>query len=115
MLNPTTILIGFVFLAGFFSSGIAVGIKWEEGRNAVENQHIAEAVDAADTASAEAIAKIKVTNRTIQGEVRREVETNTIYSDCKLSGNGLLLANQALTGTQPAGDLKLPRIDGPQK
>ena len=115
MPNPYALLALVVLAVGLLTSGFVAGSKWEAGRQAVENQHIAEAVDAANAASAEAIAKIKVTNKTIQNEVRREIETNTVYSDCKLSGGGLLLANQALAGTQPAGDLKLPRIDAPQK
>lgn len=110
------ILIPLIFAIGVFVSGLTIGIKWEEGRQAVENNHIAEAVDAANSASAEAIAKIKVTNKTIQNEVRHEVETNTVYRDCKLTDGGLQLANKALAGEPvPAGGLKLPRIDATSK
>ena len=115
LLNPSLWLVGLALLAGTFAGGISVGKKWEEGRNAIEQNHIAEAVDAANAASAEAIAKIKVTNRTIQSEVRREVETNTVYVDCKLPANGLQLANQALAGTKPAGGGELPKANTPGK
>lgn len=116
MFNPTTILVALVFCLGLFSSGIATGIKWEEGRQAVENNHIAEAVDAANGASAEAIAKLKPVYTTIKGETRREVETHTVYTDCKLTPGGLQLANQALLGgTKPAGEGKLPGADAAEK
>ena len=108
LLNPSMWLIGLALLAGSFAGGISVGKKWEEGRHAIESNHIAEAVDAANAVSAEAIAKIKVTNKTIQNEVRREVETNTVYADCKLTPVGLQLANQALAGTKPVDSGKLP-------
>lgn len=113
--NPSMWLIGLALLAGTFAGGISVGKKWEEGRNAIESNHIAEAVDAALGASAEAIAKIKISNKTIQSEVRREVETNTVYADCKLTPNGMQLANQALAGAKPANSGKLPDTDPPDK
>lgn len=116
MLNPYTILVAIAIAATLFASGLTLGIKWEEGRQAVENQHVAEAVDAANAASAEAIAKLKPTYTTIKGETRREIETHTVYADCKLTPGGLQLANQALGGgAKPTGDLKLPGPDAPQK
>ena len=115
MLNHYAVLVAIAFASALFGGGLTLGIKWEAGRQAVENQHIAEAVDAANAASAEAIAKIKVTNKTVQGEVRREVETHHVYSDCRLTPGGMQLASQALDGAKPAGDLKLPRLDAPAK
>jgi len=111
LLNPSMWLIGLALLAGTFAGGVSIGKKWEEGRNAIERNYVAEAVDAANTAAAQAIAQIKVTNKTIQSEVRREVETNTVYVDCKLPANGLQLANQALNGAKPADSGKLPQAD----
>ena len=108
LLNPSLWLVGLALLAGTFAGGISVGKKWEEGRNAIERNYVAEAIGAANAVSAEAIAKIKVTNKTIQAEVRREVETNTVYADCKLTPVGVQLANQALAGTKPVDSGKLP-------
>ena len=110
-MNPYVLLAAIWVAIGLFVSGFFAGSRWEAGRQALENQHIAEAVDAANQASAEAIAKIKVNHRTIQGEVRREVETHTVYADCKLTPDGLRLANQALSGTSAASDSKLPKAD----
>ena len=72
-MNPYVLLAIAAFAAALFGGGVTIGVKWEAGRQAVENQHIAEAVDAANTAAAEAIAKIKITNKTVQNEVRREI------------------------------------------
>lgn len=115
MFNPTTILVALVFCLGLFTSGVTIGVKWEEGRQALENQHIAEAVDAANSATAEAISKIKVTNKTVQNQLEKQIETHTVYRDCKLDPVGLQLANQALAGSKPAGDSKLPGPDAAGK
>lgn len=115
MLNPYTILAAIAMAVTLFGGGLTIGIKWEQGRAAVEDQHVQKAVDAALQVSADAIAKIKVTNKTIQGETRHEIETHTVYSDCRLTPVGLQLAAQALDGAKPAGDLKLPRLDAPGK
>lgn len=108
MPNPYALLALVVLAVGLLTSGFVAGSKWEAGRQAVENQHIAEAVDAANAASAEAIAKIKVTNKTIQNQLEKQIETHTVYTDCRLDPIGLQLANQALAGTKPAGGVKLP-------
>lgn len=115
MINPYALLIAGVLALGLFGTGVSVGRQWSDGQRALSDRHIKEAVDAANEASAKAIAQIKVTNKTIQGEVRREVETHTVYSDCRLTPNGVQLANQALDGIKPAGDLKLPRFDATGK
>lgn len=108
-MNPYLIIGALVGALALFGSGISIGIKWSDGRQAVENQHIAEAVDAANTASAQAIAGLKPKYTTIQNEVQREIRTNTVYSDCVIPASGLRLANQALNGgALPIGDSKLP-------
>ena len=56
-LNPSVWLVAIGLLIGSFFSGVSVGKKWEEGRQAIENNHIAEAVDAANTAASQAIAQ----------------------------------------------------------
>ena len=113
MLNPYAVLVAIAFSAALFGGGLTLGIKWEAGRQAIENQHIAEAVDAANAASAEAIAKIKVTNKTVTNQLEKQIETNTVYRDCRLDAVSLQLLNQALTGSKSSGDLQLPRIDAP--
>lgn len=117
LLNPSLWLAALVLLAGAFGSGISVGMKWSEGRQAVENNHVAEAVDAALNVSATAISSLKIKNTTITNEVQHEVRTSTIYSDCKLTDRGLQLANQALDPgrTFSLGESKLPNKTDPPK
>lgn len=114
MMSPGAIIAALVLAFGLFAGGVGTGIRWEEGRTAIETKHITEAVTAANLAAAEAISKIKVTNKTIQAEVQREIRTETVYSDanCAHSDNGLRLVNEALSARpNPAGGLKLPRAD----
>lgn len=117
LLNPSLWLAGLLLLAGVFSTGVVTGTKWSEGRQAVENNHVAEAVDAALNVSATAISSLKIKNTTITNEVQHEVRTNTIYSDCKLTDRGLQLANQALDSgrTFSLGESKLPNKTDPPK
>lgn len=97
MPNPYALLALVVLAVGLLTSGFVAGSKWEAGRQAVENQRIAEAVDAANAASAEAIAKIKVTNKTIQNELERRIETSTVYKECKIDAETKALVDAALT------------------
>ena len=60
--------------------------------------------DAAQAGAAAAIAAIKPVNTTIVQKVQREIQTNTVYRDCRLPADGVRLANESLTGrTEPAG------------
>lgn len=114
LLNPGLWLIGIGMAIGLFFSGVSVGKKWEEGRQAVESNHVAEAVDAANTAAAEAIAKIRPTYNTIQGKLERQIEINTFYRDCRLDPVGVQLLDQALKGGAIVPDSgKLPDADTP--
>ena len=115
LLNPGLWLVGIGMAIGLFFSGVSVGKKWEEGRHAIEREHIAEAVDAATSAAAEAIAQIKPKYTTIQNEVQREIRTNTVFADCKLPADSLRLVNQALNAGAIAPDRgKLPAADAPK-
>lgn len=125
-MNPYTVLGAIVLTLSLFGIGVGTGIRWEKGREAIENKHVAEAVDAANAVAAEnasktakAIADIKVVNRTINNEVQHETRTETVYRDvnCSHTDNGLRLVNKALdpTGLQnPAGGIKLPKTDAPR-
>ena len=114
-MNPYLIIACLVAVMAAGAGGFKLGKDYEVASQAREDQHIAEAVDAANAASAQAIAGLKIVNKTIQNEVRREVETNTVYRDCVVPANGVQLANQALAGTKPADSGKLPKADAPSK
>jgi len=114
-MNPYIIIACLLAVIGAGAGGFKLGADHEQASQAREDQHIAQAVDAANAASAQAIASLKIVNKTIQNEVRREVETNTIYRDCVVPAGGVQLANQALAGAKPADSSKLPKADTPSK
>ena len=111
-MNPYFIIAILVAFAGVGLGGFQIGVKYEKGSEADKKEAIAEAVDAANAAWAQNVSTIKVVNKTIQGEVQREVQTHTVYRDCKLTPDGMQLLNQALEGrAKPAGGGKLPALD----
>jgi hypothetical protein len=113
-MNPYLIIATLVAVLAAGAGGFKLGADHEVAAKAREEKHIAEAVEAANKASAEAIAKIKVVNKTIQNEVQREVQNNVVYRDCKLPADGLRLVQQALNGgAVPVGGGKLPQEAAP--
>lgn len=114
-MNPYVLfaLLGAILAAG--AGGFKLGVDHEFASQAREDAHIAQAVDAATTVAAKAIGELRPKYTTIQNEVIRDVKTNTVYRDCKLSDDGMRLANQALNaGTTTPGSGKLPDSDPPQ-
>ena len=110
-MNPYLIIGFLVALLGAGAGGFKLGIDHEVASHASDEARIDKAVEAANMTSAQAIAKIKVINKTIQGEVQRETQSNTIYHDCRNSPIGLQLINEALNGGKPADSSKLPKAD----
>lgn len=110
-------LIAFAFVAavttmvaGIYFEGKRAGKADCAERAAVIREAAQAAADSAASAAATAISKIKVQNRTIMNEVQREVQTNTVYRDCRHSDEQLRRINAALTGerAEPAGSGILP-------
>lgn len=62
----------------------------------------------AQAGAAAAIAKLKPRNTTIRQEVQREIQTDVRYVDCRLTDGVFERANEALTGTKPAGGGGVP-------
>lgn len=112
-MNPWLIVAFLVAVLAAGAGGFQLGADHEVAAKAREDKHITEAVEAATTVSANAIAALKVKSTTITNEVQREVRTNTVYADCKLTPVGLQLANQALSpdGSITLGSGKLPKAD----
>lgn len=89
--------------------GTGLGEDKEYAKRAREDAIVQKAGEAAQSAAAAAIAANKPINQTIVQKVQREIQTNTVYADCRHSPDGLRLVNQAITGrAQPAGDGQLP-------
>ena len=111
-MNPYALVGGLLAVIAAFFYGQSVG---EDGAIAKQKttQELVDAVyDKAQKGAADEIAKIKPKNVTIRQELEREIQTNTVYRDCRVPARGVQLANEALTGRpEPVGGLKLPRID----
>lgn len=110
-MNPYLIVASLVAVMIAGAGGFKLGMDHQKASEADKRELVAEAVDAANQSAAQAIAKIKVTNQTINQEVRREVETHTVYAECRATPGGLSGINAALSGAKPAGDSKLPQAD----
>lgn len=112
-MNPYLIIAALCAVLAAGAGGFRLGADHEIAAKARADRHITEAVAAATDASAKAIAALKVKSTTINNEVQREVRTHTIYSDCKLTAGGVLLANQALDPSRSLslGSGKLPKAD----
>lgn len=100
-------------LVAAYAYGVSVGKDRETATQARIDKSNSEVRDLALKSAAEAISKIKVQNTTIKGEVQREIQTNTVYRDCRLPVDGLRIINDALSGQRAIspGDSKLPRAD----
>ena len=111
-MNPYLIIAALLAVLAAGAGGFKLGADHEVAAQAREQNHIAEAVDAANATAAEAIAAIKPKYTIIQGKVIREISTQTVYRECLHSPDGLRLVNQALGGgTVTPDSLKLPQAD----
>ena len=115
-MNPYLIVAALAAVLAAGAGGFRLGVDHEVASRTREDKHITEAIDKATEVSAKAIAGLKVKNVTITNEVQREIKTNTVYADCKLTPGGLHLANQALAPSSDfsLGGGKLPKADPAQ-
>ena len=101
MLN--SIIIAVVLAASVASS---LWYTYEKGYSAGQDALVVEqkknedlinaAVQKAHEATIDAISNIRIVNKTIRQEVQREIQTNTIYRECKHSPEQLQRLNKAL-------------------
>ena len=107
-----------------FAASIALAIStvyfygYSAGRDAcqvdqkTQDDVVAAAVDAATRTSAEAIRDIKIVNRTIQQKVEREIQTNTVFRDCRLPDGVRNSINAAIAARpEPAASGVVPSAD----
>ena len=89
----------------------AAGYRYggQHERNGIEAQTARDeriarmAIDAANSVTGQAIARIRGFNTTIKGEVEREIRTNTVYADCRHAPEQLQRINAALAGRAAPG------------
>lgn len=111
-MNPYLIIAALVAVMAAGAGGFRLGVDHEKASEADKQETVQAAVDAANQSSAKAIAGLRPIYTTIQSEVQREIQTNTVYADCRHSPDGLRLLNQALNGgaKSPSGG-ELPKVD----
>jgi len=112
-MNPYLILVVMLGFCGVSVGGFKLGMDHQKAAEADKKELIAEAVDAANATSAQAISKLKIKNTTITNEVQHEVRTNTIYGDCHNTPSSLQSINAALdpSSTYSPDEGKLPKVD----
>ncbi len=118
ILNPWALLAGLVAVIGLVAGAYLKG--GHDARNAMTSdiareEKIAQtAYDAAQRATAEEIAKIKIRNVTVRQELEKEIIREPSDPDCRLSGRALELLNEQLQGPprEPADSGELPADAG---
>lgn len=96
-MNLAIIIAVMLAVAGAGWQGFRLGVDHEIASQHREDQHVAEAVDAATTVAADAIAKLRPKYTTIKNEVEREIRTNTVYADCHNTPDVMRKLNEALS------------------
>ncbi|QOE32796.1 i-spanin [Achromobacter phage Mano] len=104
-------LVAVCAVIGAYAYGVSMGKDREAATQARIDKAMQDTREAAQQGAAQAIAQIKITNTTIRGEVQREIQTNTVYRDCRIPADGVRLINEAITGQRPVtpGGGQLPR------
>lgn len=114
--SPWPLLAGLLLAAAAGMGGFVLGQDHEKAGQADRAQLTKDAVNAANEVWAANVVKLKPRYTTIQGKLEKEIETHTVYRDCKLPPDGLQLLNAALAGgAQPAGGGELPAPGAPAK
>lgn len=108
-MNPWIVIVAFLAVG---AGGFKLGIDHELAQQKREDDIVQKAEEKMTKAAADAIAQLRPKYTTIQGKLEKQIETNTVYRDCKLDPIGLSLVNQALTGgAEAATGGKLPKVD----
>lgn len=111
-MNPYLIVAFLVAVLAAGAGGFKLGADHEVASQARADEQLQKAEEKMTKAAADAIAQLRPKYTTIQGKLEKQIETNTVYRDCKLDPIGLSLVNQALTGgTEAPASGKLPPVD----
>lgn len=102
-------IIGVLLIAASVATALTTAYLYGHvaGRNACEaaaareQAVIDKAINVAAATSAAAIRDIKIQHRTINQRVEREIQTNTVFRDCRLPDGMRDNINEAITGRRP--------------
>lgn len=114
MLNPYVILGAIIFwmvsIGGAGFQGYRMGIDHEKASKEEDERIVQEIQEKVALVTAEAISKIKIDYKIINQTLEKEINENTVYSDCVHSDIGLQSLNDALEG-RSTSNRKLPTSD----
>lgn len=103
--NPYVLLAGVALFAATAGYAFVQGQRFERGQQASEEVKLRAVEDRALIATAKVVSGIRITNKTIYQETQREVFHNPVYTDCRVTPDGLQLLNSAIEGRAiPRGD-----------
>ena len=110
-MNPYLIIAALLAVLAAGAGGFRLGVDHEQAAQKREDDHIAQAVDAANAVTAAALSNMRPKFTTIKNEVQREIVNNPVYIDCRVPAAGVALVNRALEGaTLPASAASAPRL-----
>lgn len=92
--------------------GMGIGQDRFSAQQLREEQIVARATEAAASAAADAISKIEVKNTVINHELQREVQTKTVYRDCRSGADAVRMLNDTAAteaGSDAAAGGRMPK------
>jgi hypothetical protein len=108
-MTPYIIIAALLVSIGAYFGGVQVGEDRQIASQKKLDDVVRQVTEAAQTGAATAIAAQQPINRTIVQKAIREIQTNTVYADCRNTAGQLRNINAAITGqAEPAGDSQLP-------
>lgn len=93
-----------VLMVAVYGFGRWDGARLKEGEQDRTQLAIEAAARDARESTAKAIASIRVQNTTIQQRLEKEVRSEQVYRDCRLTPAGVRDINEALTGSGQVAD-----------
>ncbi len=103
-MNPYVLLGGALLAISAYGVGRWDGGRLKEGEQDRTQLAIEAAARDARESTAKAIASIRVQNTTIQQRLEKEVRSEPVYRDCRLTPAGVRDINEALTGSGQVAD-----------
>ena len=99
---------------------IGSGLAYHKGKTAGRQETLStlqkddlkrqQELEAIQRSVSEAVAKVRVINRTLIQTTEREIVKEPVYVDCRHSPDGLRLVNSALSGTATANTATNPEL-----
>lgn len=116
---PFSVILLLLALAGSAVSGFVgfnLGVDHNKATEADKRELVAEAVDAANSVAAAAIARMSPKHTTIRQTLEKEIHENTRYVDCRSSDDLVRTFNSGFSvePANPAGGIKLPSTNNPK-